>query len=299
MSHSMIKSTKWPVSPAKTDQPGRPPGLIKDFAVSSVDSYVTSALHAGSYKALIRLGPDLRLHWAHRSFCWFVVAQFFFSGNDGQNVLIIHGYSSILQMRCQNCPFSWTCLKQNTMLSLNIWVLFHCDSIVRSRFLVVACCFFMWITIQTVRLFTVVRRHTIALLEWSYAHWVFVWQCFTKSLHIAILILYLSSLWLGCYTSCLGLWSLLYLCTIVIWVTWQQNLLLPSVKNKGVDQPAHPRSLISTFVVRCLDNVISLVSISKISRLASFCSWAGRFVSTQVANPKDRFSCELLMSVLS
>ena len=28
----------------------------------------------------------------------------------------------------------------------------------------------------------------------------------------------------------------------------------------------HPRSLISTYVVRCLDSIISLVSISEISR---------------------------------
>ena len=36
--------------------------------------------------------------------------------------------------------------------------------------------------------------------------------------------------------------------------------------NKGADQPAHPRSLISTFIVRCLDNIISLVSISKTAK---------------------------------
>ena len=35
--------------------------------------------------------------------------------------------------------------------------------------------------------------------------------------------------------------------------------------NKGADQPAHPRSLISAFVVRCLDSVMSLVSVTKIS----------------------------------
>ena len=38
-------------------------------------------------------------------------------------------------------------------------------------------------------------------------------------------------------------------------------------EQKGADQPAHPRSLISTFVVRCLDSIISLVSISEISSL--------------------------------
>ena len=37
--------------------------------------------------------------------------------------------------------------------------------------------------------------------------------------------------------------------------------------NKGADQPAHPRSLISAFVVRCLDSIISLDSIAEISRL--------------------------------
>ena len=41
--------------------------------------------------------------------------------------------------------------------------------------------------------------------------------------------------------------------------------VLPYANNKGADQPAHPRSLISTFVVRCLDSIISLVSIFAIS----------------------------------
>ena len=41
---------------------------------------------------------------------------------------------------------------------------------------------------------------------------------------------------------------------------------MPYVNNKGADQPAHPRSLISTFLVRCLDS-ISVVSIVEISRL--------------------------------
>ena len=38
-------------------------------------------------------------------------------------------------------------------------------------------------------------------------------------------------------------------------------------KGKGADQPAHPRSLISAFVVRCLDSIISLDAIAEISRL--------------------------------
>ena len=38
-------------------------------------------------------------------------------------------------------------------------------------------------------------------------------------------------------------------------------------EQKGADQPAHLRSLISTFVVRCIDSIIPLVSISEISSL--------------------------------
>ena len=43
--------------------------------------------------------------------------------------------------------------------------------------------------------------------------------------------------------------------------------LMSYANNKGADQPAHSRSLISAFVVRCLDSIISLVSISEILRL--------------------------------
>ena len=37
--------------------------------------------------------------------------------------------------------------------------------------------------------------------------------------------------------------------------------------NKSADQPVHPRSLISAFVIRCLDNIIPLVSISEIPKV--------------------------------
>ena len=42
--------------------------------------------------------------------------------------------------------------------------------------------------------------------------------------------------------------------------------LMPYANNKGTDQPAHPRSLISAFIFRSLDSIISLVSRSEISR---------------------------------
>ena len=52
---------------------------------------------------------------------------------------------------------------------------------------------------------------------------------------------------------------------LTIATSWE-NLFMLYANNKGADQPAHPRSLISIFVVHCLDSIISLVSISKISR---------------------------------
>ena len=42
---------------------------------------------------------------------------------------------------------------------------------------------------------------------------------------------------------------------------------MPYANNKGSDQPAHPPSLISAFVVCCLDGIIALVSLCAISRL--------------------------------
>ena len=43
--------------------------------------------------------------------------------------------------------------------------------------------------------------------------------------------------------------------------------LMPYANNEGADQPAHPRSLISAFIVRCVDSMTSLDSIAEISRL--------------------------------
>ena len=40
--------------------------------------------------------------------------------------------------------------------------------------------------------------------------------------------------------------------------------LMSYANNKSADQPAHPRSLISTFVVRCLDSMICTFAISKV-----------------------------------
>ena len=47
----------------------------------------------------------------------------------------------------------------------------------------------------------------------------------------------------------------------------EKMCLMSYANNKGADQPAHPCSPISAFVVRCLDSIISLDSIAEISRL--------------------------------
>ena len=58
--------------------------------------------------------------------------------------------------------------------------------------------------------------------------------------------------------------------------------------NKDAAQPVHPHSLISAFVVRCLDNTSSFYT-RNFKTLPSFCGCAGQFESTLVAIPEDRF----------
>ena len=71
--------------------------------------------------------------------------------------------------------------------------------------------------------------------------------------------------------------------------------LMSHANNKGADQPAHPRSLISAFVVRCFDSIISLDSIAEISRLclAAVAAQTG-FLSGLVGNSRRHvLSCRL------
>ena len=77
--------------------------------------------------------------------------------------------------------------------------------------------------------------------------------------------------------------------TYNIWVTSWENLFMPYANNKGADQPAWMRSLISAFVFHCLDSIIPLVFIS-LKLLRSFCGCAGQFQSYRVADPENRFS---------
>ena len=56
-----------------------------------------------------------------------------------------------------------------------------------------------------------------------------------------------------------------------------KTCLMPYANNKGSGQPAHPRSLISTFVVRCLDRTVTscILAQSKVSRFQLASEHAG------------------------
>ena len=76
-------------------------------------------------------------------------------------------------------------------------------------------------------------------------------------------------------------------CTVFYnWLGQAKMCLMLYVNNKGADQPAHPHSLISTFVVRCLDTCF----IWSFKSLPSFCSWESWFESYSLRIPEDSFS---------
>ena len=58
-------------------------------------------------------------------------------------------------------------------------------------------------------------------------------------------------------------WWILAKC--VCGTSWE-NLFMSYANSKCADQLAHPRSLISTFVIHCLDNIIPVLAIAEISR---------------------------------
>ena len=68
----------------------------------------------------------------------------------------------------------------------------------------------------------------------------------------------------------------------------EKTCLRGFANNTGADQPAHPRSLISAFVIRLMESIICKIAIGEISifRLVSV-DWFGTHF---VGNPEDRFS---------
>ena len=79
--------------------------------------------------------------------------------------------------------------------------------------------------------------------------------------------------------------------TVNIWTAWWWNLYYVICKQQSADPPAHPHSLISTFVIHCIDSIISIVA------LASFCCWTDRFESSGRTTPKTGFILTSLTSI--
>ena len=71
----------------------------------------------------------------------------------------------------------------------------------------------------------------------------------------------------------------------------EKTCFMSYANKKGADQPAHPRSLISAFAFRCLDSVMSLVSVTKISSLMLASVAEQAILSLTLSEtPKDMFS---------
>ena len=81
------------------------------------------------------------------------------------------------------------------------------------------------------------------------------------------------------------------MCHLLYMSRAMRKRVMSYANNKGAEQPAHSRSLISAFVVRCLASVMSLVSVTKISSLilASIAEQASLCL-TWSETPEDTFS---------
>ena len=66
---------------------------------------------------------------------------------------------------------------------------------------------------------------------------------------------------------------------------------MPYANNKGADQPAHHHSLISAFVIRCLDSTTPLLARLQLVSV--------QFESLLVTNPEDRFSRDVAYVTLA
>ena len=74
-----------------------------------------------------------------------------------------------------------------------------------------------------------------------------------------------------------------------------KTCLMPYENNKGAIQPAHPHSLISIFVVRCLDSIMYILAISKVS---VFVAEQAGLNLTWSQIPEDTFSPDLAHCIM-
>ena len=77
----------------------------------------------------------------------------------------------------------------------------------------------------------------------------------------------------------------------IVWALLQDYLTLLHTNSKSADQPAHPHSLDSAFVILSLDSIIDIyLYMYNFNILASLCMRADWFENDLVANTKGRFS---------
>ena len=100
--------------------------------------------------------------------------------------------------------------------------------------------------------------------QWIYAVWLVFTFCmkltvlyYRQSTQLTLIRLRRCAGWLqsfkqNCY------WKLLCSSQYVIWAMSWENLFMPYVNNKGEYQPVRMGSLISAFVVRCIDSICML-----------------------------------------
>ena len=91
------------------------------------------------------------------------------------------------------------------------------------------------------------------------------------------------------YPACKELILLIFI-KCVIWASTRENLSLVFANNKGADQPVHPHRLISPFVIRFLQSVISKLATDEFSifYLVSVAEETGLGLALS-DTPKDRF----------
>ena len=75
MSLRRTKPRKWPVRPAKTDQPGHQTSLISLLSAwRKLGPSATHGVHSEDWSDWADAQADLSLDWAHMPFCWFCYA---------------------------------------------------------------------------------------------------------------------------------------------------------------------------------------------------------------------------------
>ena len=103
------KTNKVSVPPAKTDQPGHPPSLIRVFAVCMKKAWVLSyplSAQRRLWSDWADAQADLSLRWAHAHFVGFVMSRLISMFSDINECL--EGSDNCLQ-ECRNVPGSFEC----------------------------------------------------------------------------------------------------------------------------------------------------------------------------------------------